>query len=247
MESGEKKFSVEFCLPVFNEERILRKSVLKLLDHCHRANFDFDWKVVVVNNGSVDKSEEICRTISDPRCIIENVTEAGRGRALRNYWHKSRADILAYMDIDLAVSLGHVEDLITPLLSGKSDLVIGSRLLPASKISRSLIREASSKGYNLISRLILAHPYRDLQCGFKAVNRTAFESVFPYLEENRWFFDTELIIFAHRQKLRIREIPVDWSENRYDLRKSKVKIFRDSLFFLKNLVKLKFRLSRYHE
>jgi glycosyltransferase involved in cell wall biosynthesis len=243
MEITKKDLTVEFCLPVFNEEGILENSIKKLMYFCEKKQFPYDWRIVVVSNGSTDSSVEIARCLVGPKCVLENIAEAGRGRALRNYWHRSNADLLVYMDVDLAVSLDDISDLLNPLLFGEADLVIGSRLLPTSKISRSLIREASSRGYSLVSRLILNHPYKDLQCGFKAIRKTAFEAIFPFLEENKWFFDTELIIFAHRKNFRIKEIPVDWSENRYDLRRSKVKIFRDTMVFIKNLIRLKFRLE----
>ena len=139
------------------------------------------------------------------------------------------------MDIDLAVSLHNIPNLIKPLIQDNFDLVIGSRLLPRSKTARSALRTFSSKTYNLLSRLILGHNLSDLQCGFKAIKTKPFKHLIPYIKDNKWFFDTELIAFADYFGYRIKEIPVAWQENRYQARKSKVNLINDSIKFIINL------------
>jgi len=139
------------------------------------------------------------------------------------------------MDADLAVSLNDIPALIFPLFNNGSDLVIGSRLMSGSAVKRSWYRDITSYTYNYLSRCLLKHCYVDLQCGFKAIRREAFEKILPFLRDNYWFFDTELIILAQRLGYRVKEVPVDWQENRYLKRATTVKIFRDSLIFLKNL------------
>lgn len=235
---------IEFCLPVYNEKKILRKNVLRLLDYCNNQNFDFDWQIVIVNNGSQDNSEKICQELSNKyeKIKIENIKQSGKGRAIKLCWQKSKANIVVFMDIDLAVSLKNIPDLINPIIKENYDLVIGSRLLPNSKIKRSFLRELSSQSYNFLSRIILNHKFSDLLCGFKAMKTDVFKKIAPYIKDNKWFFDTELIVFTNYFKYKIKEIPVDWHENRYDERKSKVNVLKDGLKFLVNLIVLKVRI-----
>jgi glycosyltransferase involved in cell wall biosynthesis len=235
---------VELCFPVHNEGKILRENALILLNFLAGKNYNFQWAIYLLNNGSKDKTEEIGRKLEKEnrgKIKLINIPGKGRGIALKTYWLQSSADILVYMDIDLAASLDNLGDLLAPLLENKADLVIGSRLLPDSKIKRSFFRELSSQGYNIFSRLILGHKFSDLQCGFKAVNARIFKKYAGYISDKKWFFDTELVYAFYFFKKRIKEIPVDWQEERYNQRKSKVRMFRDSIKFIINLIKLKRR------
>lgn len=237
---------VEFCLPVYNEKKILKENALKLLNFCAGKNYNFPWRICLLNNGSRDKTDEIGKELekeSGGKIKLVNILKRGKGNALKTYWLGSLADIFVYMDIDLAASLNNLDDLIAPLINNEADLVIGSRLLPDSKIKRSIFRELSSQGYNMLSRLILGHKFSDLQCGFKAVRSEIFKKYAGYILDTKWFFDTELVYAFYFFKKRVKEIPVDWEEERYDRRKSKVKVFRDGARFIINLVKLKWRFS----
>ena len=148
------------------------------------------------------------------------------------------------MDIDLAVSLDNIPDLLQPLLNSQQDLVFGSRLLAGANTQRSFIRSLSSRTYNFLSRLILSHRFSDLQCGFKAMRRAVFSKISPYLQDKQWFFDTELIILAQRCGYRLLEIPVNWQENRYDKRASKIRLLRDGYRFVKRLLEFNWRLRK---
>ncbi|OGF35510.1 hypothetical protein A2468_05715 [Candidatus Falkowbacteria bacterium RIFOXYC2_FULL_46_15] len=237
--------NIEFHIPVYNEERILEKNITFLHDYC-RKNFGFDWSIAIIVNGSTDRSRVISERLAaryPERIRAEYYPAAGRGGAIRNSWLKSRADIVSYMDVDLAVDLKNINDLVEPILVDRADLVIGSRLLSNASIERSFIRELVSQSHLIISRLIHRHNFSDLQCGFKAVRRTAFAAIAPYVANKGWWFDTETILLAKLFDYRIAEIPVIWSENRYDKRKSKVNLTTDSLNALFNLIKLKFRLT----
>ncbi len=238
---------IDFCIPVYNEEKILKNNILKLFSYCQKQNFPFAWQIVVVVNGSDDRSLAIALNLAQKNSKIKvtDLKHAGKGRAIKYCGEQSQADILVYMDIDLAVSLDNINDLIFPFFQNKVDLVIGSRLLPEAKINRSFVRELSSQGYNFLSRLILNHHFSDLQCGFKAIRKDFFKKIAPYIKNDRWFFDTELIVFTNLFGGQIKEIPVDWSENRYEQRKSKVNLIKDSLKFFVNLLKLKIRINKF--
>ena len=237
---------VDFCLPIKNEEKILEENIKRLVSYLTAQPWLFDWQIVILLNNCSDGSEKIAeRLIAGNKQIKKSViVEAGKGRALKSYFRESRADILVFMDIDLAVSLDNLPDLLNPLIKQERELVIGSRLLKKSRTSRSWWREISSRFYNYLSRLILNHNFRDLQCGFKAFKRELFVKVEPYLHDNAWFFDTELIALANYFNYNILEIPVDWQENRYDSRQSKVKVFKDAWGFLKNLLSFRKRINK---
>ncbi|MCX6794997.1 MAG: glycosyltransferase [Candidatus Falkowbacteria bacterium] len=238
---------VDFCLPIKNEALILEVSLNKLLTYCGRAGFSFSWRIIGIINGSSDTSADILwdfkRRWPGQIDFIE-VVEPGRGRALKRYWSTSTADVLCYMDCDLAVSLDNLPALIMPLINNEADLAIGSRLTSGAAVKRSLFREFISQAYNLLSRFLLNHKIADLQCGFKAVRRETFQRVRPYLVDDYWFFDTELTLLALRFGFRVRQVPVDWRENRYQRRPSTVKIWRDSWDFLKNLIAFRRRLKK---
>lgn len=234
---------IEFCLPIYNEEKIINKNIIKLYEYCNSKNFNFDWRVAIINNGSTDNSADICRELTNKYNKIKYsyIKNPGRGSALKEYWLASQADIVAYMDIDIAVSLNNIIDLIDPLIKGEADLVIGSRLMPGASIERSLIREVVSRGCNILYRLITGHKISDTQCGFKAIRTNVFKKISNNIIDRKWFFDTEVIFFTHYNGYKIKEIPVNWEENRYDERKSKVSLLKDSVIHFLNLLKLKKR------
>ena len=234
-------------VPAHNEEKIVTSSVEKLLRFVERQGYPLAWRIHIVVNGSSDGTWECARALLaryPERILVTNFPEPGRGLALKRAWLACDADIAIYMDMDLAVSLEHLAELARPIADGECDLVIGSRNLAASKVRRSLPREVISQGCNHLSRLILRHGFSDLQCGFKAIRLETFSSIAPRLTSHHWFFDTELVLWAREQGLTIKEIPVDWSENRHGLRKSKVRLVRDSCGFFLDLLRLRGRLAR---
>ena len=238
---------IEFCLPVHNEEKILEFNILKLCRYLQNKYYYFDWRIIIINNGSSDKTKNISEEIvKNHGSIIKliNIPKSGKGRALKTYWNETGADILVYMDVDLAVSLDNIDDLIKPILHNKADLTIGSRLLHKSKVERSFVRELSSKMYNCLSRFILGHKFSDIQCGFKAINTKELQKHSKYILDNEWFFDTELVFYFNHFGAHVKEIPVDWQEERYDLRKSKLNIFKNGAKFIVNLVNLKRRVKK---
>jgi hypothetical protein len=137
----------------------------------------------------------------------------GRGRALHQVWSSSDAEVLAYMDVDLSTDLNALLPLVAPLLSGHSDVAIGSRLAHGSRVVRGLKRELISRCYNLLLRITLGARFSDAQCGFKAIGAFQARQVLPLVEDRGWFFDTELLVLAQRAGLRIHEVPVDWIDD----------------------------------
>ena len=236
---------IEFCLPVHNEEKIIEPNILRLYNYCNNQNYNFDWQIIIINNGSSDETGNISRGIIQKYNKIKlfNISQPGKGGALKAYWSATKADTIIYMDIDLAVSLENINLLIKPIQNNEADLVIGSRLLPNSKVKRSFLREWSSRTYNWLSRFILNHNFSDMQCGFKAIKTKPLKKYSNHILDDKWFFDTELIFYFHHFSARIKEIPVDWQEERYDMRKSKLNIFSNGIRFVFNLIRLRQRIK----
>jgi putative flippase GtrA len=205
---------LDVVIPVFNEETDLERCVVRLHEHLTHT-FPYGFRITVADNASTDRTPEIAARleagIAEVRaCRLE---EKGRGRALRTVWSHSDAPVLAYMDVDLSTDLNALLPLVAPLISGHSDLAIGSRLARSSRVVRGPKREFVSRAYNLILKSSLAARFSDAQCGFKAIRRDVAQRLLPMVEDTGWFFDTELLVLAERAGLRIHEVPVDWVDD----------------------------------
>ncbi len=205
---------VDVAVPVYNEERVLAASIERL--HAYLSDeFPFSWRITIVDNASTDgtwlSATRLARDL--PNVTARHLDRKGRGLALRSAWTGSDAVVLAYMDVDLSTDLDAFLPLVAPLLSGHSDLAIGSRLAPGSSVARAPKREIISRTYNLILRTVLATRVRDAQCGFKAVRSDVARRLLPAVEDDGWFFDTELLVLAEHNGLRIHEVPVDWIDD----------------------------------
>lgn len=233
------------CLPIKNEEQILKNNIELLLKYLLGLELDFDWQLVITVNGSNDKSLEISQSLSKQYEEINylSIQESGKGRGVKYCFDKyiEQADYLMYMDIDLAV---HLSCLIAFFKEAPNyDLVFGSRLISGAITNRSWFRSFSSSLYNYLARLILKHPFFDLQCGFKIIKKEAYQSIRAKMIDNEWFFDTEWIVLLYRTGFKLKEFPVDWQENRYQKRASRVNVFKDSCKFLFSLKRMYFRLK----
>jgi len=237
---------ISFILPCYNEEKILEKNSSKVFNYLKNQGYNFDWSLILLINGSDDSSLDIAERIQNNNNFIKlfHIQDKGKGNAIKTFLDISEADFSLYMDIDLAVSLENINDIIKTLLSEDCDLIIGSRLKKGAQTNRSFIRELSSRMYILVSKIIISHNYSDLQCGFKGIKKEAWKKISPHIEDKKWFFDTELLKFANMLKFKVKEIPVNWSENRYEKRKSKVSLFKDSINFIKKLFKLRRRIKK---
>ncbi|MER5465770.1 bifunctional glycosyltransferase family 2/GtrA family protein [Streptomyces sp. NPDC002668] len=205
---------LDVVIPVYNEEADLERCVLRLHDHLART-FPYGFRITIADNASTDRTPEVAAWLDSAIAEVRSyrLEEKGRGRALRTVWSHSDAPVLAYMDVDLSTDLNALLPLVAPLISGHSDLAIGSRLARSSRVVRGPKREFISRAYNLILKSSLAARFSDAQCGFKAIRREVAERLLPMVEDTGWFFDTELLVLAERAGLRIHEVPVDWVDD----------------------------------
>jgi glycosyltransferase involved in cell wall biosynthesis len=205
---------VEIVVPVHNEAVHLAERVLALRTFLDES-FPFRAVVTIVDNASTDDTFAVAAALADssPGVAAMHLLRKGRGYALRTAWSTSHAPVVAYMDVDLSTSLPALLPLVAPLLSGHRDVAIGSRLAKGAHVVRGPKRELISRAYNLLLRVTLRGRFSDAQCGFKALRRDAAEKLLPLVEDNEWFFDTELLVTAQRLGLRIGEVPVDWVDD----------------------------------
>jgi glycosyltransferase involved in cell wall biosynthesis len=238
---------IDFCLPIRNEAEVLESNLLTLLNYFNSANFDFSWKIIGVINGSSDNSLDIFRTIKDkfPNSLDYFILDnPGKGGAIKYCWRKSTADILAFMDADLAIAVDSTLKLVSPVINKEADLVISSRFMPGALTQRSAQRGLISRSYVELSRLILGHKKKDIQCGFKVISKSSFSKIEKFLEDDYWFFDTELVVISELAHLKIVEVAVDWRENRNGIKKSNIRVIQDSFNFIVKLMKFRLRLEK---
>ena len=205
---------VEIVVPVFNEEIDLEPSVRRL-DAYLTALFPFRTVITIADNASTDGTWLVATSLAselDRVCAV-HLDAKGRGRALQHVWTASEARVVAYMDVDLSTDLNALLPLVAPLLSGHSDVAIGSRLSRSSRVVRGPKRELISRSYNLMLRTTLRARFSDAQCGFKAMRIECARALLPHVRDTSWFFDTELLVLAERSGLRIAEVPVDWVDD----------------------------------
>jgi len=238
MVNEEKRVRVDAVIPVYNEENDLERSVTTLRQFL-LDNVDYDWRIVVADNASTDRTLEIAKALAERypgQVAYVHLDQKGRGRALRRAWTESDADIVSYMDVDLSTDLSAFPPLIDALVDSEYDVAIGSRLKPGAQVQRGLKREFISRSYNLLIKLLFWHSFSDAQCGFKAVTRRAVRDIVPLIQDQAWFFDSELLLLAERMGYKIFEVPVKWTDDP----DSRVKIASTAWEDIKGLVRVRF-------
>ncbi len=231
---------LDVVVPVHNEQAALGASVRRLSAHL-QLTFPYPFRITVADNASTDSTWAVASHLVEqlPEVRAVHLDEKGRGRALKAVWSSSQAPILAYMDVDLSTDLDALWPLVAPLMSGHSDLAIGSRLAHGSRVVRGPRRELISRAYNVLLRRSLGARFTDAQCGFKAIRADVAAELLPMVQDQAWFFDTELLVLAERCGLRIHEVPVDW----YDDPDSRVDVLRTAIDDLHGIVRLRRALA----
>lgn len=231
---------LDIVIPVHNEQHTVAASVRRLHHHLVQT-FPYPFRITVADNASTDATAAVASGLVAelPGVALVRLPEKGRGRALKRVWSASDAPILAYMDVDLSTDLDALWPLVAPLISGHSDLAIGSRLARGARVVRGAKREVISRCYNLVLRGALGARFTDAQCGFKAIRADVAAELLPMVEDHTWFFDTELLVLAQRCGLRIHEVPVDW----FDDPDSRVDVVATALDDLRGVVRVRRALA----
>lgn len=205
---------LDVVVPVYNEQEVLADTVHRLHRYLREA-VPFPARITIADNASTDDTARIAADLADELADVRVVRleQKGRGRALHQVWSTSDATVLVYMDVDLSTDLAALAPLVAPLISGHSDLAIGTRLGRGARVRRGPRREIISRCYNLLLKSTLSAGFSDAQCGFKAIRADIAARLLPFVEDTGWFFDTELLVLAERSGLRIHEVPVDWVDD----------------------------------
>lgn len=227
--------TVEVVVPVYNEESVLEASVRQLQKYLV-SEVPVPASITIVDSDSTDGTWGVARRLADelPGVAAMRLPRTGKGLALRTAWSRSTASVVAYVDADLSTDLAALLPLLAPLLSGHSDVAIGTRLSRTSRVARGPKRELISRCYNGILRLVLRVGFTDAQCGFKAIRMDRVQQLLPLVQDDGWFFDAELLVLAERAGMRIHEVPVDWVDDP----DSRVPLLSAAIGDLKGVVRL---------
>ena len=217
-------------LPAFNEGSRIVPGLEKALAFIHERG----WKaeIIVVNDGSRDDTAEVVRSymrsghefspqqinggrVGDPELrLLENPGNRGKGYSVRHGMLNARGQVLLFSDADFSSPIAESLKLIEAIEQG-ADVAFGSRWLLSEMQTRrqSLLRQFVGRAYNVLSRLFLGLPYKDMQCGLKAFSRPAAEIIFTRQHIERWGFDPELLFIARKFGLTMTEVPVEWAHD----------------------------------
>ncbi len=230
---------LEIVLPVYNEAHVIGGSVERLRAFLRDTSFPFTWRIVIADNASTDTTLSVAQGLAERFDDVAplHVPQKGRGRALRKAWLDSDADAMCYMDVDLSTDLSALLPLATSVLEEGYDVATGSRMTRGSDITRSLRREATSRGFILLIKILFLSKLSDTQCGFKAIAREAAQELIPRIENQEWFFDTELLLLAEKGGYRVKDVPVHWVEDP----DSRVNVAKTVAEDLRGLLRMRFR------
>ncbi len=235
---------VLIVIPAYNEEQLINSTVRKVVAFISQ-NLTVDWRVVIADNQSTDQTPLIAQKLASemPGVNYLAVPIQGKGAAIRAGWQHWTADVYCFMDADLATDLTALPELIRGIKEG-NDMVVGSRFHRDSQVKRSIVRKLFSLGYRLILQMMIGLKVKDAPCGFKAINSRIKENLLPQVQNNQWFFDSELLILADHGNYKIKEIPVNWSDPREGTDKSRVNPMFLGLEYLKKVLALRKRLNQ---
>jgi|GEM_PF-220483 len=203
---------VSIVIPVYNEAKRLETCVLKVKDEIEKITPDYE--IIIAEDGSTDGTDKLAGNLSRAfkQVLHQHYSHRlGKGGALKSALKISQGDIFIFLDVDLATDLSHLKELIDEIKNGY-DIVIGSRRLAGSKVKKPIVRKVATFFYNSLIELLFQDEIRDHQCGFKAFKRKPLMKIIDSVEDNKWFFDTEVLIKAKKRGYRVKEIPVVWKE-----------------------------------
>lgn len=228
-------------VPVFNEEKRIKRGILELEKFISLHLKEYQIKIIIADGKSTDRTIEITKKLEKKfnNLRLKQIGKKGKGFQLKKIFSEEKSDFFIQMDVDLATPLRHTKELIFWLEKGY-DMVIGSRFKKESRVKRIFIRKILGWAYNFLVRLLFRINTSDFQCGFKGFNAQKIKSIIPEIENEKWIFDTELILKGLKSGFKIKEIPVSWEEKPG----SKINIFRDGFFMFFALLKLKFKIKK---
>ncbi|MDM7922724.1 MAG: glycosyltransferase family 2 protein [Pyrinomonadaceae bacterium] len=222
--------NVSIVIPAFNEQDRLGATIREICTYL--PNSGVNAELIVVDDGSIDKTADVARDAlaefpDIESRVIRYEKNRGKGYAVKTGLLAAKYEIALFSDADLSTPIEEMHKLIGPIAAGEYDVTFGSRALDRSLIGthQPWRREQGGKVFNLVVRVMTGMPFWDTQCGFKAFDLTKFRPLLDAMTIDRFGFDVEFLFVAHRNGLRLMEVPVRWNNDD----RSKVNVFRDSL------------------
>ena len=237
---------LSIVIPAFNEEQRLPATLEKIANYIHEKRPDTE--VIVVDDGSTDKTAEVARASADKigqLRVVSNGRNRGKGFSVRHGSLEAKGDTILFTDADLSAPIEEGEKLLATLQS--HDVAIGSRAVDRSliEVHESAFREFAGIIFNKIVRVILRLPFVDTQCGFKAFRRERCLIIFEQQTIERFGFDPELLYLARHHSLSIAEVPVRWAHSpatKVNMMRDSVQMFLDVFIIRWNALR-----GRYHK
>ncbi len=230
---------LDIVIPVYNEAHVLAGSIERLRSYLQESRFPYTWRVVIADNASTDTTLGVAHQLEDtyPDVTVVHLPQKGRGRARRQAWRESDAEAMCFMDVDLSSDLESLAPLTRSVLEEGYHVASGSRMTKGSQITRALPREITSRGFIFLIKVLFLSGLSDTQCGFKAISRQAAQELLPRVENEEWFFDTELLLLAEKGGYRVKQVPVHWIEDP----DSRVNVIKTVAEDLRGLLRMRFR------
>lgn len=224
-------------VPAYNEKARIGKTLEQLVQHLRAQAWNAE--IVVVDDGSRDNTFSLVSDFAaqNPQVrVIQNPGNQGKGYSVRNGMLNARGEILLFTDADLSSPIAEAAKLFAALEHG-ADVAIGSRWLDPKLqfVRQPLKRRIMSRTFNLFLRVLLAFPYRDTQCGFKAFTARAAQMIFPRQRITRWGFDPEILYLAHSLGLKVAEVPVSWGHDE----RSTIHPWRDGMLMGRDALRIR--------
>jgi len=227
-------------IPAYNEERRIVDTLRKVVDYL--GSQSYTWEVAIVDDGSTDATASLVKDFTQdcPEVHLISVLHGGKGWAVNHGMLWTTGEYCFLCDADLSMPIEQVSRFLPPENS-HFDIAIGSREISESRrIGEPYRRHVMGRVYNLLVRLLVIPGLSDTQCGFKCFRGQVAQELFSLQRLYGFAFDVEILFLAHKRRLRIREVPIDW----YYRPQSKVRPFRDSLAMTRDILKIRWHYLR---
>ena len=210
---------IALVIPVHNEARFIEQSVKSIEQYIISSKLEekFKFTIIIAEDGSTDNSYEIIKHLAteyENIVISHSLFKLGRGRAVKEAWKNTDAEIYIYLDADMSVPVQYLNCLIESCNNAKNEIVTGSRYIETSRVRRPFLRKIISMSYNSIVNLLFKTGIRDHQCGFKGVRKNARDIILTQSIFDDWFWDTEIFVIAKANRIPVREFPIEWEEKK---------------------------------
>jgi len=234
----------ELIIPAHNESLVILETIKKLEDCLSKLNLNY--LITVADNCSSDGTDQIIKKANIKNCRVVSTSKKGKGTAIVNCAKNTKSNLFGFIDADLSADPKHIESFVEEIISGKCDVVVGSRFHSGSKVKREFLRDLLSRIFVYVRSIFVDIDVVDSQCGLKIMNNRGIVTL-AMCEEKTWFFDLEFLDLAKKVGLGVKEMPVDWNEFVYKNRKSKINILRDGFLAMLAFVRIYYRNNLKHK